>query len=137
MKMRTGLTVLAGAVLFGSGVATGLTAQLLTDSPNRQEQKRTDLTGAPNMEVIASLVEIKPGESSTLHTHHGIEVFHVLQGSMIQAAGQEPSMLATGTTSMNLRDVKHGAFKVVGNAPLKYFAVHIVEKGKPLYDYAP
>src|SRR5437763_17053460 len=105
----------AGILLFALGVATGLTAQTLTDSPQRVEQKRTDLTGAPNMEVIASIIELKPGESSNLHVHHGVEAFHVLQGSMVQAPGQEPSMLPTGLTSMNLRDVKHGAFKVVGD----------------------
>ena len=54
---------------------------------------------------------------------------------MVQPPGQEPSMLPTGLTSMNLRDVKHGAFKVLGDTPLKLLTVHIVDKGKPLYDY--
>ena len=121
--------------MFGLGVATGLTAQTLTDSPNRKEQKRTDLSGTPNMEVIASIVEIKPGESSALHIHHGVEAFHVLQGASVQGPGQEPTMLPTGLTSLNLRDVKHGAFKVVGETPLKMLTVHVVEKDKPLYDY--
>jgi len=124
-----------GFLLFALGVATGLTAQTLTDSPQRIEQRRTDLTGAPNMEVIASIVELKPGESSNLHIHHGVEAFHVLQGAMVQAPGQAASMLPTGLTSLNLRDVKHGAFKVVDDHPLKLLTVHIVDKGKPLYDY--
>ena len=50
-----------GILIFALGLATGLTAQTLTDSPQRAEQKRADLSGAPNMEVIASIVEIKPG----------------------------------------------------------------------------
>ena len=135
MKMSNAITALAGAVLFSLGLATGLTAQTLTDSPQRKEQKRTDLTGTPNMEVIASIVEIKPGESSNLHVHHGVEAFHVLQGAAIQAPGQEPSALPTGLTSLNLRDIKHGAFKVLGDTPLKLLTVHIVDKDKPLYDY--
>ena len=49
---------LLGAVIFSLGLATGLTAQTLTDSPQRAEQKRAHLSGAPNMEVIASIVEI-------------------------------------------------------------------------------
>ena len=134
--MKHAKVLVSGLVIFTLGLATGLTAQTLTDSPQRVEQKRTDLTGAPEMEVIASIVEIKPGESSNLHVHHGVEAFHVLQGSLVQAPGQEPSMLPTGLTSMNLRDVKHGAFKVVGDKPLKLLTVHIVDKGKPLYDYA-
>jgi hypothetical protein len=35
---------------------------------------------------------------------------------------------------MNARDVPHGAYKVVGDTPLKLLTVHIVDKGKPLYD---
>jgi quercetin dioxygenase-like cupin family protein len=135
MKRSTTALALCGAILFGLGIATGITAQTLTDSPNRKEQKRSDLTGAPNMEVIASIVEIKPGESSNLHVHHGVEAFHVLQGASIQAPGQEPTVLPTGLTSLNLRDVKHGAFKVLGDTPLKLLTVHIVDKDKPLYDY--
>jgi len=124
-----------GLLLFALGLATGLTAQTLTDSPQRVEQRRTDLTGAPNMEVIASIVELKPGESSNLHTHHGVEAFHVLQGAKVEIPGQGASMLPTGLTALNLRDVKHGAFKVVDDHPLKLLTVHIVDKGKPLYDY--
>jgi quercetin dioxygenase-like cupin family protein len=135
MEMRRSVAALSGTLIFALGLAAGLSAQPPTDSPNRKEQKRTDLTGAPNMEVIASIVELKPGESSNLHIHHGVEAFHVIQGSMIQAPGQEPTMLPTGLTSMNLRDVKHGAFKVVGDVPLKLLTVHIVDKGKPLYDF--
>ena len=135
MNRSIGVLAMSGALLFGLGLATGLSAQVLTDSPQRKEQKRTDLTGAPNMEVIASIVEIKPGESSNLHIHHGVEAFHVLQGASVQAPGQEPNVLPTGLTSLNLRDVKHGAFKVVGDTSLKLLTVHIVDKDKPLYDY--
>ena len=136
MKKTTAVLALSGALLFGLGLATGLTAQTMTDSPQRKEQKRTDLTGTPNMEVIASIVEIKPGESSILHVHHGVEAFHVLQGASVQAPGQEPTVLPTGLTSLNLRGVKHGAFKVLGDTPLRLLTVHIVDKDKPLYDYA-
>jgi quercetin dioxygenase-like cupin family protein len=135
MGKPTAVLALSGALLFGLGLATGLTAQTLTDSPQRKEQKRTDLTGAPDMEVIASIIEIKPGESSNLHIHHGVEAFHVLQGASVQAPGQEPTVLPTGLTSLNLRDVKHGAFKVLGDTPLKLLTVHVVDKNKPLYDY--
>jgi len=122
-------------ILFGSGLATGLFAQTMSDSPQRLEQKRADLSGAPNMEVIASTIEFKPGETATAHLHHGIEAAYVLQGAMVQFPGKDPSKLATGTTLMNLRDVKHGGFTVVGSDSLKLFTVHVVDKGKPLYDY--
>jgi quercetin dioxygenase-like cupin family protein len=123
------------AGIFSLGVVTGLVAQTPSDSPQRVEQKRTDLTGAPDMEVIASLAEYKPGDGIDLHTHHGVEAAYVLQGAMVQAPGKEPMMLGTGATSLNLRDVKHGGFKVVGDGSLKLFTVHVVDKSKPLYDY--
>ena len=135
MKRSNVIAAVTGTFLFSLGLAAGLTAQTLTDSPQRKEQKRTDLTGAPNMEVIASIVEVKPGESMNLHFHHGVEALHVLQGAAIQAPGKEPSALPTGLTLLNLRDVKHGGFKVLGETPLKLLTIHIVDKDKPLYDY--
>ena len=135
MKRALVFKPLVGIALFALGVATTLVAQTLTDSPQRIEQKRTDLTGAPGMEVIASTGEYKTGESIELHVHHGIEAAYVVQGTSVQVPGKDPMMLPTGATLLNLRDVKHGGFKVVGDTPLKLFTVHVVDKGKPLYDY--
>jgi quercetin dioxygenase-like cupin family protein len=136
MKVNTSVRALAGALLFGLGVATGQLAQTSTDSPQRVEQKRADLTGSPGMEVIASVAEYKPGDSLGLHTHHGVEAAYVLQGASVQPQGKEPIALPTGATLLNLRDIKHAGFKVVGDTSLRLFTVHIVDKGKPLYDYA-
>jgi quercetin dioxygenase-like cupin family protein len=105
------------------------------DSSTRTELKRTDLTGAPGMEVISSIIEIKPGHEVARHVHHGVESGYVLQGAIIQAPGKEPSTLKTGTPILNLRDVPHGGFKVIGDKSLKLFTVHVVDKDKPLYDY--
>jgi quercetin dioxygenase-like cupin family protein len=126
----------AGLLLFALGLATGLSARNPTDSPNRVEQKRTDLSGAPTMEVIASIAEYKPGEGIDLHLHHGVEAAYVVQGASVQVPGKEPTLLPTGATLVNLRDVKHGGFKVIGELSLKLFTVHVVDKGKPLYDYS-
>ena len=88
------------------------------------------------MEVIASVAEYKNGEGIDLHFHHGVEAAYVVQGASVQAPGKDPMMLPTGATLLNLRDVKHGGFKIVGDTPLKLFTVHVVDKGKPLYDYS-
>jgi quercetin dioxygenase-like cupin family protein len=95
----------------------------------------TDLTGAPGMEVIASVAEYKPGDSLGLHIHHGVEAACVLQGASVQYPGKDPVVVPTGATIVNLRDVKHAGFKVVGHRSLKLFTVHIVDTGRPLYDY--
>jgi quercetin dioxygenase-like cupin family protein len=105
------------------------------DLPQRQELKRADLTTSPNMEVITSISEIKKGEIIPRHYHHGIETGYVLQGTMVQLPGQAPTMMQTGSAIMNLRDVLHAGFTVVGDQPLKLLTVHIVDKGKPLYEW--
>ncbi len=136
MKMNALTASLAGMFLFGLGVATAQLAQTASDSPQRVEQKRTNLTGAPGMEVIASLAEYKPGDSLSLHSHHGVEAAYVVQGARVQYPGKDPVTLSAGATVLNLRDVQHAGFTVVGDTSLKLFTVHIVDKGKPLYDFA-
>lgn len=106
-----------------------------SDTPQRTELKRADLSGAPGMEVITSISEFKPGEEIPRHLHHGIETGYVLQGTLVQYPGKAPAMMATGTAILNLRDVPHAGFKVVGPQPLRLFTVHIVDKGKPLYEW--
>lgn len=104
------------------------------DSAARKEIRRVDLSGSPNMEVITSISELKPGDFLELHIHHGIEADTVLQGGMVQAPGKDAFMLPTGAPIMNLRDVPHAGWKVVGDSPIRLLTVHIVDKGKPLYD---
>jgi quercetin dioxygenase-like cupin family protein len=105
------------------------------DSPQRKELRRADLSGAPGMEVISSISEYKPGEELPRHLHHGVEAGYVVQGAMIQVPGQPPGQLKTGDPILNLRDVPHGGFKIVGPGSLILFTVHTVDKGKPLYDW--
>ena len=105
------------------------------EAGTRTELRRADLSGAPGMEVVLSISELKPGSEISAHIHHGIEAGYVLEGGMIQAPGQAPSALAVGTSIMNLRDIAHGGFKVVGDKTIKLVTVHIVDKGKPLYDW--
>ena len=124
-RVRFILAVAAGAAC--------LAAQA-QDSPNRKELKRGDLSGAPGMEVILSTGEYKPGESIPLHLHHGIEAGYVLEGGKVQLPGKDPIELATGAPIWNLRDAPHAGWTVVGPGNIKLLTVHIVDKGKPLYD---
>jgi len=124
------------AVTAGAAV-TFISLAQAQDSPQRQEIKRADLGGTTNMEVILSTAEYKPGESIPRHIHHGVEAFYVLQGATLETPDGKKIQLATGTGNMNLRDVPHAGFKVVGDTPLKLLTVHIVDKGLPLYDTPP
>lgn len=124
------LTTLSVVLCLLLSVSASVDAQGTTA---RKEMKRADLSGAPSMEVISSIVEYKTGEVAARHFHHGVETAYVIQGSMIQLPGKEPTMMETGSVVMNLRDIVHGGFKVIGEKPLRLFTAHIVDKGKPLY----
>ena len=115
-------------------VAALATPAFAQDSPNRKELRRADLSGAPGMEVVLSIAEYKPGDELPLHFHHGIEAGYVIEGGMIQAPGKDPAEIKTGSPVWFLRDAKHAGFKIVGDKTIKIVTVHVVDKGKPLYD---
>ena len=100
----------------------------------RKELRREDLSGAPGMEVVLSITEIKPGEEIPAHFHHGIEAGYVLEGGTATNAAGTRITMETGSPIFNLRDARHGGFKVTGTRTLKFVTVHIVDKGKPLFD---
>lgn len=108
---------------------------VMADEGTRTELKRADLPDAPGMEVIASVTEYQPGETLKRHLHHGTESGYVIQGAQVQAEGKEPVMLPTGAAVLYQRDVPHGGFKVIGDTSLKIYAVHIVDKDKPVYEW--
>jgi quercetin dioxygenase-like cupin family protein len=99
------------------------------------ELKRGDLEGAPGMEVVTSRGEYKPGDRIPAHFHDGMETGVVIQGAMIQRPGQAPEMLVAGTPIWNLRGVVHAGYQIIGDTPLILLTVHIVDKGRPVYEY--
>lgn len=117
-------------MLFALVLASAASAQ---DSTYRKELKRADLTGT-NMEVITSINEVKPGEVTMLHIHHGDEAYYFLEGGTIETPDGKQLNIPTGAVGLNVRDVSHGAYKVVGDKPIKFLTVHIVDKGKPPKD---
>ena len=122
--------VIAAAAVAFAGVAHA------QDSANRKEIKRADL-GGTSMEVILSTAEYKPGDTVVRHIHHGEEAFYVLEGSTVEFPDGKQITLSTGSGNINLRDIPHAGFKVVGGTPLKLLTVHVVDKGAPLYDAPP
>lgn len=131
MRLALSVAILSACAL----IATVWADTMRNDLPQRQELRRADLTMSPDMEVITSVSEIRKGETVPRHYHRGVETGYVLQGTMVQFPGQEPTMMQTGSTFMNLRDVPHSGFTVVGDQPLRLLTVHIVDKNKPLYEW--
>lgn len=129
MRMVRSAAILSACAL----LATAWAVTPRGDLPQRQELKRADLSS--EMEVVTSVSEIRKGETVPRHSHHGIETGYVLQGSMVQLPGQAPTMMQTGSSFMNPRDVPHAGFTVVGDQPLRLLTVHVVDKNKALYEW--
>jgi quercetin dioxygenase-like cupin family protein len=117
--------------IFVSSIALtcAVSAEEITSS--RTELKKADLTGT-NMEVIISVVEAKPGAGLARHIHPGEEAYYVLEGATLELPDGKQVPIPTGTASINMRDVPHAGFKVVGDKTLKLLTVHVVDKGKPM-----
>ena len=102
-----------------------------SNGTNRTELKRGDLTGT-NMEIIIAVLEVPPGSGIDQHTHPGEEAVYVLEGATLQFPDGKEVSRPSGQAGINVRDVPHAGYKVVGDKPLKLLTVHIVDKGKPM-----
>jgi quercetin dioxygenase-like cupin family protein len=103
---------------------------------NRTVLKQADLTGT-NMEIIIAVLEVPPGTSIARHTHPGEEAVYVLEGATLQMPDGKEIARPAGQAGVNVRDVPHAGYKVVGDKTLKLLTVHIVDKGKPMTVPAP
>jgi quercetin dioxygenase-like cupin family protein len=113
----------------GLSLVVSVTAQ--AQSSKRTELTKGDLSGT-NMEIIVGIVEVPPGAFGVLHTHPGEEAYYVIDGATASLPDGKQINLEPGTAKINVRDVPHGAFKVIGDKALKLLTVHIVDKGKPM-----
>jgi quercetin dioxygenase-like cupin family protein len=124
------------------GLAAGICAVMIStvlyaqDSPWRHEIRRLDVPGAPDKIIVVEMNEFKPGESLDRHSHPGIEQGYVIQGATVQQPGKDPMMFPTGTLLSNMPDVVHGGFTVVGDTSLKAFSVYVIDRNRPLYEWA-
>ena len=90
-----------------------------------------------NRETVLGMAEIAAGGSAGRHTHPGVEVTYVLQGSaQLLIDGEAPRLVKAGESFTIPAGKVHDA-KVVGGSPLKVLATYVVEKGKPLASPAP
>lgn len=134
MKQTLTYLLLVLAAIFGITIQYNIQAQAANEGRSRFETNRASIPEAPNIEVIVSTAEFKPGEFMKWHYHHGVEVIYVIQGAKVQLSEKANTIFKTGTTLMIPKGVRHEGFKVIGDTSLKLFLVHIVENGKPLFD---
>jgi quercetin dioxygenase-like cupin family protein len=131
--MKTNTRRIAAAL----ALATFAAASAIAQAPGikRTRLQRGDLSG--DREVILGQAEIAPGAAAGRHTHFGVEVGYVVEGSAsLEIEGEMPRLLKAGDSYLIPAGKVHDA-KTVGEAPVKVIATYVVEKGKPLATPAP
>ena len=121
-------------VILSSALSAPSLAQ--TAEPHRVVLKTADLTGT-DKEIIIAVLEVPPGVSIARHTHPGEEATFVLEGAKLQMPDGKEIDRPAGQAGVNVRDVPHAGYTVVGDKALKILTVHIVDKGKPMTVPAP
>jgi quercetin dioxygenase-like cupin family protein len=129
MKAPTTRTIAALAVVLASSIATAQAPGI-----KRTLMQRTD--SGPNQETILGLAEIAAGGAAGRHTHFGIEVGYVVEGtSILEIEGEAPRTLKAGDSYLIPAGRIHDA--KAGPSGAKVLATYVVEKGKPLATPAP
>lgn len=103
---------------------------------HRTDLLRKDLD-VEGREVIQVRVDFEPGVTSPNHSHPGVEVAHVIEGTFeYQLEGQPPVTLKAGDSLYIPAGVAHIA-KNVGTQSASELATYIVKKGEPLVVIKP
>ena len=124
--MKTTRVLVAAAVLAVSGIAIAQPPQGIT----RTDALRHDLQHGH--EAIQVRVDFAPGVSFPFHSHPGVELAYVIEGSMeYQLEGQPPVILKAGESLFISAGVNHSA-RAVGPTKAAELATYLVEKNKPI-----
>jgi len=121
-------------------LALGSAAVLSAQAPRPPGSTRTDLQrhdlGIPGWEVLQARVDFAPGASFPAHRHPGEEIIYVLAGTLeYELEGQPPVTLTAGDVLFVPAGVFHSA-KNPGTTQGSELAAYVIEKGKPLTEFA-
>ena len=122
--------IMMAALIVGISLALRL-AQAQKPEIGRTELAHRDL-GDSVREVIQTRVDFAPGAAFPKHSHPGVEVAYVLEGSLeYQLDGKSPVTLKAGESLFIPAGTIHSA-RNVGSGNASELATYVVEKGKPL-----
>lgn len=128
------LAAIAAAMLF-AGCSVGA-ASLGDTSVQRTDILKQELGDAAH-EVAQVRVDFAPGEHSGTHSHPGVEIAYVLEGSLAYLIeGRPPVVLRAGDALLIPAGIRHAA-RNVGTGRSSELATYLVEKGRPLLVPAP
>jgi len=129
-----------GQILLAIVLAVGGVAVLAAQGPRPPGSTRTDLQrhdlSIAGREVLQARVDFAPGDSFPSHRHPGEEVIYVLEGTLeYEVEGQPPAVLMEGDVLFVPARAFHSA-RNLGDAPGSELATYVLEKGKPLTEFA-
>jgi quercetin dioxygenase-like cupin family protein len=126
--------IMATALVICSAVASS--AQVLRPpGSTRTDLQRHDLS-IPGWETIQARIDFASGASFPAHRHPGEEIIYVLEGRLeYQLEGKPPVTLAAGDVLFVPAGAYHSA-RNVGTTQGSELATYVVEKGKPLVEFA-
>jgi quercetin dioxygenase-like cupin family protein len=129
MKTRTTLALLALSL----GTLPAMAQQLDANGIGRTELVRHDVdaTRDATREAIQVRVDFGPGVAFPRHSHPGVEIAHVLQGTIEYVLDGKKVLLKTGETVYIPEGVVHSA-RNVGGGNAAELATYIVAKNKPV-----
>jgi quercetin dioxygenase-like cupin family protein len=118
----------------------GGAATLSAQTPRPPGSTRTDLQrhdlSISGREVLQARVDFAPGASFPAHRHPGEEIIYVLEGTLeYEVEGQPPVTLEAGDVLFVPAGAFHSA-RNVGTVPGSELATYVLEKGKPLTEFA-
>lgn len=123
------------SVVIGLGAFCAMTGIVLAEElTSRTELNRADLTGVDGMEVILSKYVVKPGGKVPLHAHPGDEHLVVIQGSTLTTPDGKKIEFKDGMATSFSRGTVHGGVTNSGDKDLILTTIHIVDKGKPMFE---
>jgi quercetin dioxygenase-like cupin family protein len=115
--------------------ASAVQAQQPADPIKRTIVQRAEFPG-DKMATLLVMIEIVPNGVVARHTHPGVEVGYVLDGSVeFSIEGQPPKLFRQGDTYMVPVTAPHVA--KAGAGGVKLIGTFVVEKDKPLASPAP
>ncbi|MFC3816240.1 cupin domain-containing protein [Lysobacter sp. GCM10012299] len=122
------VAALLAALLTG---ATAMAGHAAPSDIKRHEALRHDLD-TPGRELVQVRVDFAPGASFGMHTHPGVEVAYVLEGTLEYSfEGKPPVTLKAGQSLYIPAGQAHAAHNV-GKDNAAELATYLVEKGKPI-----
>jgi quercetin dioxygenase-like cupin family protein len=132
--MMRRIALVAAPALLIAGVAVG---SGFADAQQLQRKVLLQQDAPPGFQTVLTSVEFPPGASEIRHTHPGMLVVYVIEGTLVVESEGRPRTTYKPGDSFYIEAGKVHQGINSSTAPVKIVAMQVAEKGKPLSTPAP